>query len=365
MSADPNPNPDILGVDPVPNPDEPSPHIPTATPEQQAEARKIVGEANAGEIVQFTAASVVVPGDRVAYVSNPLADYDQATVELICDLQVKVDEQLADYEGKNTEAREAKKKHEASVEQLQELIRERRTNRGKPVQRTLFDLIPATPPPVEGVQANATPDKLADLWREYPMERMTRFGMTETDIQKLADGQRKGGFDPFPLRTMGQMADYSANAHGTPGHENRIADFKGVGPGAGCRIEDAGVKFWAWWNAGGMQEYATERGLMDGPQGQPGDGAVAVEQPAVQGDSSEPTATVLADAASVVPVEFSSLVNNIVSDLVGEPVQAEEPYVVPEGAGDEYALGDGTEGEVHGVQEEGAVPEVPESEDGD
>lgn len=358
MSADPNPTPDIVSVDPVPNPDQPSPHIPAGgeveilaaplTPEAAAEVKEIIAHAK-GEIV-----TVEIPPPQVAYLSNPLADYDQETVKLICDQQTKVDELLADFESKNTEAREAKKKHEAAVEQLQELVRERAKSRGKPVQRTLFDIIPTVAPPIEGVKAGepGTEDVLASLWREYPMDRMTRFGMTETDIQKLADGQRKGGHDPFPIKTVGQMADYTSNAHGTAGYENRIADFKGVGPGAATRIEDGLEQFWKWWNNTGCQEYATERGIISGPQAQPGDGATDPQQPGGEGGGGEPAASADGEleGASIGDVQFT--------EPQPEPIPAEEQFVPPEGEGDEYSLG-----AEEGPAAEGAVPEVPESED--
>lgn len=370
MSADPNPTPDIVAVDPVPNPEEASPHIPAApepeivvaTPEQVAEALEVLNAAQTGEVVTLKTETVVVPTDRVSYIQDPLMVYDQETVNIIVDQQVKVDELLEDYEAKNQEAREAKKKHEAAVEQLQELIRERKKNRGKPVQKTLFDVLPP-PPPIEGVKADAEPTelekRLADLWREYPLERFTRFGMTETDIQKLADGQRKGGFDPFPIRTVGQMADYTANAHGTPGHQNHLADFKGVGPGVATRIENANLEFWAWWNARGLNEYATERGIISATQAEPGVGTADPQQPGGEGGGGEPAGPGAAEleGASIGDVQFT--------EPQPESAPAEEQFVIPEGEGDEYSLGvEGpADGEVHGAQEGGAVPEVPESED--
>lgn len=222
------------------------------------------------------------PPGRVS--DSELAAYDALSVRLITEKQVEVDAAHKEFEEINNEAKALKTKHSGLVESLQALIRERTTGRGKPVQKTLLDVAAeaqaeaaaATEPVAEG-----GPDPLENLWREFPIDRLTIHGLTPKDVERLAAGERKNGGETRPILTMGQMADYTANVGGSPGYEQRLSDFKGIGPGGLTRICDAEQLFWRFWNNGGREEFAREMGHLtyeavtddgSGPAGEGGDG---------------------------------------------------------------------------------------------
>lgn len=106
---------------------------------------------------------------------------------------------------------------------------------------------------------SATPAIPEDLWREYPLERWTRFGITDKDVAKLADGVVKRESGNRPLKTVGDLSNFTQPT--SSGYTRQYADIKGIGPGGADRISDAETKFWAWWQGGGDAEFARERGL--------------------------------------------------------------------------------------------------------
>lgn len=195
-----------------------------------------------------------------------LAKYDAETLKLLNAMDATIDTLYDDALAKKASAKEAKDAWEAKRDELQRLIKERKSNRGKPVQKTLLDTVPPTddqPPPAEPLAAPPVPEPSALdlLWRDYPLSRFVgTFGMTERDAEILASGERKGGLGTIPVRTMGELADYSRGDGSVPRH---IADFKGLGASGATRIDAACENFWGWWNGGGMTEYARERGIPD------------------------------------------------------------------------------------------------------
>ena len=202
------------------------------------------------------------PPARPELQPEALSAYDRETLTLI-EAQTKEIETLEeDWTKKNAEAKKAKQLLDSAHERLPKVIKERAAGRGKPVQRTLFDRLPE---PVE-IRIDNTPppeaDPLEHLWRDFPTIRLSNWGATDTDVAKLAEGVRKKD-SPFPLNTMGALADYTANVGGTPGFERRLTDYKGIGTAAATRLDEALTGFWAWYNTrGGREEFARERGLL-------------------------------------------------------------------------------------------------------
>lgn len=201
-----------------------------------------------------------------------LAEYDAATLKLINDLDGEIDSLFDDALSKKAAAKEAKDDWEAKRDEMQRVIKERKNNRGKPVQKTLFEAaapVADEPTPVPTVEAVplAGPDPLEDLWKEFPIDRCTTFGLTARDVDILASGERKGGLPTYPVRTIGESALYSSGDGSVPRH---FADFKGLGASGSDRIGAALEAFWGGWGKGGKEEFAKEKGLTSGnPTAQP------------------------------------------------------------------------------------------------
>jgi hypothetical protein len=112
-----------------------------------------------------------------------------------------------------------------------------------------------------------------ELWRSYPIQNWTRFGCTDKDVQKMAAGEVKRETGRRPIRTVGDLADFSTPT--ASGYSRQYADIKGIGPGGADRISEAETRFWAWWRAGGEMEFAREMGVpFDAPK--PGDGSGSI-----------------------------------------------------------------------------------------
>lgn len=249
---------------------------------------------------------------------SELAAFDAETSRLIGISMDKIDAAQKEFEALNSEAKAAKTMWQGLVEEQHKLIRERRETRGKPIQKTLLDYAASREePPVAGMAPIPVPvagNPLEHLWREFPIDRFTIWGMTDNDVKKLADGQRKNGGEPRPISTLGHLADFTANV-GNPGFENRLTDFKGVGAAGGDRITAAVDRFWSWWQSSGRDEFATERGILRATQPEAGEGEPGSGD---AGNGGEP--------ASPAPA-------------VEAPAQPEDgPAVEPPGEGDEYDL---------------------------
>lgn len=112
-------------------------------------------------------------------------------------------------------------------------------------------------------EPDAAPAIPEGLWREYPIERWDRFGITQKDIDKLAAGEVKRETGRRPIRTVGDLSEFTTPT--ASGYSRGYADVKGIGPGGADRISEAEMRFWAWWKNGGDAEFARERGLIREP----------------------------------------------------------------------------------------------------
>lgn len=199
-------------------------------------------------------------------------------------------EEIAELEGSHTKAKAEEKKAKQAVdgaeESLKKIIAERKAARGKPMQKGLFDQVQETRIPLaEPLPADAPQDPLEHLWRDYPLDRLTNWSASESDISKLKEGARKRD-SAHSVTTVGGVSDYIANVGGSPGYERRLTDYKGIGSAGAERIAEALAQFHGWFARGGREEFARERGLLPplevtidarasgtGPDaGQPGEG---------------------------------------------------------------------------------------------
>jgi hypothetical protein len=267
------------------------------------------------------------PAERQpAFTPEELAEYDGETIRLT--LLAESDCSLADaeYEDAKAMASDLKKRAEAKVLSLRDLIKNRQAQRGKRPEQTLLDFAKPEPkwhaltldaltltdetkakldgiadledlyeqvcaptdatdgPPLgltldeltalreqlqtiidaeaqeaeamEKARIAATP---SELWREYPISRWTRFGITDKDAEKMEAGEVKRETGRRPIVTVGDLSKFSEPT-GT-GYSRGYADIKGIGEGGATRIGDAETAFWKWWRDGGESEFAAEKGV--------------------------------------------------------------------------------------------------------
>lgn len=251
------------------------------------------------------------------------SEYDAETVRLVMEAEREVGVCERELDSFKAMASEAKKTLEASTIALRKLIRDREEMRGKRPAPTLLDMIDAPAKwrelPVSALKVDAgilnhlsfdglanlgqlwdeitsfdpsqgTPFGLAladvatvrmaiaelndaerptpaavvpdDLWRSYPIERWTRYGITAKDLEKLGAGEVKKTGERFPIATVGDLSNFSKPS--ASGWVNGYADIKGIGSGGADRISDAEAQFWSAWANGLDVEYARERGLIGG-----------------------------------------------------------------------------------------------------
>lgn len=266
-------------------------------------------------------------GDMNGEVDN-LAEYDAETARLVGSAEADAQAADLEYERAKASALDAKKRAEAAVSVLRALIRDRAAGRGAKPEPSLLDfakpaaewrgrplsvlsLGPRVARALEGINtlgelydqistidptagvpfgllltdvldlraevqrhidgeaqatAEATPDPAipADIWRQYPLSRWERFGVTAKDLEKLAAGEIKRETGRRPLVTVGDLSDFSTPT--ASGYSRGYADVKGIGTAGGDRISEAELRFWAWWNGGGEAEFAAEMGATNGAQ---------------------------------------------------------------------------------------------------
>lgn len=253
-------------------------------------------------------------------------DYDTETVRLVMECEREVGEAEHLWRLCKESAADAKKDMDGRTVALRKLIRDREEARGKRPEPTLLDMIDAPAKwreqPVDSLKVDAgilnhlsfegianlgqlwdeitsfdpsqgTPYGLAladvatvrmaiadmndaerpkpaavvpeDLWRAYPIDRWTRYGVSEKDVERLAAGEVKKTGERYPIATVGDLSNFSKPTGS--GWTMGYADIKGIGPGGADRISDAEAQFWAAWANGLDVEFARERGLTDGAAG--------------------------------------------------------------------------------------------------
>ena len=252
--------------------------------------------------------------------AEELAAYDAETQALVSQAAEAARLAELNYGQCKAEASDAKKRSDEKHSALVDLIRHRSENRGKrpkPPEPTLLDVLPkwkSLPRPTREISPDlaeriakhasalggldeiinsdgepweasdsehfgltldevadlraklkaviekdvAAPAPESDLYKQYPIDRWERFGLTKKDIEKLHACETKGTASGFPIRTMGDLQRFITPNAASPGYVQSLKDIKGIGD-AGCdRIEEAQMQFWGWWRSGGEAEFAAE-----------------------------------------------------------------------------------------------------------
>lgn len=256
-----------------------------------------------------------------------LAAYDAETVRLVNEAEAIAKSAEYAYENSKAVASEDKKRFEAKLADLRGLIHERSENRGKRPklpEPTLLDVLPKwaslplstleiSPDLAERIAKHtsdlggldqiinsdgepweasdsehfgltldevadlraklkavtekeaAAPAPESDLYKQYPIDRWERFGLTKKDIEKLHACETKGTASGFPIRTMGDLQRFSQPNPACPSYTQTVRDIKGIGDAGFDRIGEAELLFWGWWRAGGEAEFAAELAAKDAP----------------------------------------------------------------------------------------------------
>ena len=258
-----------------------------------------------------------------------IALHDRETARLVWDKSQDVRGFESAHEAAKEAGSNAKKRYEASVDELRSLIAERHRLRGVRPQKTLFsglredatapepaadwrdaelhdtwnalglssglyaallnrksidtlghlsdlleeeDPIWLTPKQLEEARtilaqridaASKPGNSLDDLYLEYPitLDRWQRFGLTAKDVERLISGETKN-FGANPITVFGDIQRFVTPNPANPSFTRSLKDFKGFGDAGYDRYQEAETKFWAWWSAGGKEEFAKEKGLI-------------------------------------------------------------------------------------------------------
>jgi hypothetical protein len=111
-------------------------------------------------------------------------------------------------------------------------------------------------PPAGGKAADWFPE---EIWKQYPIDRLKGYGVTDADARALADcvvTKSKGETFP-PVDTLGALVRFQEPKPN--GFCWRVTDIKGIGPAAAERIANAITTFWADW-PNLQQPFAVEKG---------------------------------------------------------------------------------------------------------
>lgn len=295
-----------------------------------------------GSVDGLKAVADIITEPTGPFTAEELAAYDADTVRLVSEAEDRAKSAESTYENSKAVASEDKKRYEARVDELRKLIHDRADNRGKRPQKTLLDHVPAwrkrnvtaialafdgakeaveiaigagiktlgdlyeqigpdhtqatttlwTAEVVEQLRAACqkyidaetaeAPPAAPELWREYPIDRWTRFGLTSKDVEKLHSGEAKGG-GGHPIITVGDLNRFVTPNPANPSYARGYGDIKGIGAAGVDRISEAETKFWAWWKGEGEAAFALERA----PKAELEPAAEAEPEPAAQPVESE------------------------------------------------------------------------------
>lgn len=281
-----------------------------------------------------------------------IAAYDAETAATITAQIVSVDELKREYE--EIHRRDLALKREIADLEAQHMkyVRERGEQRGKKPTQTgnLFQPIEAAETLDKfGPKANASgaaavggagPQQLPaggpasptawypdDLWKQFPIDRLTSYGLQAGDVEKLKAGQLKTGRDPFAIETVGDLSRYTTPTDG--GYTRKVTDIKGMGPAGFERLEKANLTFWQEWPSL-AEAFAVEKGHRRPDP--------LAHDPAIDGPAAAAEATPPADAP---PAKKTKRKKGATS--------ADSPEPVAGSAGGDRAAGDGHGDGVNGV----------------
>lgn len=204
-----------------------------------------------------------------------LAAYDAETARLVTESRHAVETAETEYKDAKEVAADAKREFEAVRKKHFALLKDREEYRGrapKPVQQTIPFDNPNPPEPQPG--GNGKPKKGAarkagqataaqppvghpsnppgsttwypdTVWQQYPMDRLSAFGLKPSIVEKLREGTIKGK-DPFPILTVGDLNKFTEPIPGTT-YTRKLTDIDGIGRQAAEQIENAMSAFWSDW----------------------------------------------------------------------------------------------------------------------
>lgn len=184
-----------------------------------------------------------------------LAEYDARTVELVNEEAETVARYERAYEAAAEEAKACKKDFEKAEKELRELIEDRKKNRGKPKQPTLYrDPVPEKEPtPDAQTEVDATPKPEPDatgVWQgnhEFtPQELATplsSLSVPQGVLNALNEGRKKDGSSFTPITTVGEYFAYLQPL--ANGWCPKLTDIKGVGEAKAEGVETAILDFTA------------------------------------------------------------------------------------------------------------------------
>lgn len=175
-----------------------------------------------------------------------LATYDAETVRLVSEEETEVTELEAKFLARKEAAKHAKEQLEVAEKELRELIRDRRSNRGKPPKPKYAKLYVEDPKPDDPLEVNPEDD----AWKATPLQELSDHdGFPQYLVEKLANAERKDGRPQAPITTLGELTAFTEpNA---AGYTMKLSDLVGIGAGAVDKISDATIKFWERWRANG------------------------------------------------------------------------------------------------------------------
>lgn len=220
---------------------------------------------------------------------NPYADpkvvaaWDAESTKLTSAANDRLDATRAAHKRLRAELAEAKKDMDAATKDLSELIHYRDQYRGKqpPAQQKEIDFegknpegrLPNVPkgkkkkgkgaaagaaqPAVKGNPQGSQSWYPVDLWKQYPLDRLTSLGLQPADVEKLAAGELRGG-DTCPITTVGDVEAFQAA--GATGKGKKLTEIKGIGAESAKRIVKAVGAFWSDWPTKAT-EFAVEKGF--------------------------------------------------------------------------------------------------------
>lgn len=209
-----------------------------------------------------------------------LSAYDTETAEVSGQQVRRIYDLQTEWQRLHEEAAAKKKEFEAARTAHLNYVRQRIDQRGKKpaetgnlfqnveAEETLKKYGPAANASGAAAVAGGGPQQLPqtgsaagwypdDLWKQFPIDRYTAWGLTAADVEKLKAGVVKGRPEPFPIETVGDLNRYTTPSEG--GHSLRLTDIKGIGEAAAERLLKADSAFWGEW-PGLSAAFAVEKG---------------------------------------------------------------------------------------------------------
>ncbi|MFO0937854.1 MAG: hypothetical protein U0798_15225 [Gemmataceae bacterium] len=202
---------------------------------------------------------------------DALSAYDFETQREATDRELDAERAKDDWLIKKARAADAKRNFEHAQEELNTYIRERAQRRGKPPKQDLFaeansqaakdERDVANAAVTNGVGSTVEEWPPTDLWKQYPIARLSEYGLTAKDIEHIESGEVKKGTGIGPLLTMGALSKFTEAIPGT-NYNRGYQDLKGIGQAGVDRISNAETAFWAAWRKGVGERFAAEKGLV-------------------------------------------------------------------------------------------------------